>query len=407
MRDIYDGKEYRKFVKSLASADRSRYATMTFNTDGAPVFESSSYSIWPIQLMINELPFHVRNTEVLVAGLWFGKDKPDMNVFLAPFVQNMNQLSENGVKCIINGEERIIKVYTLVSCVDSVARAPMQGLTQFNGRYGCNWCLHSGEWVPNSDKTNSGSQKYPLIATPPMRRNAQDTISHMEQALNAGKPIFGVKNSSQLINLNKFDIINGFVPDSMHCCSGIGKQFAKIWFGSKQQSSSLLKKIEVDEINSILLNIKAPNQIARMTRSITDKEYWKSREWENWILFYSLPALQPFLDKALLMHWSCFVEGLYILLQIEIPVADIDRADQLLYKFVSDTERLYSKVAMPFNVHLLLHLARSVLDWGPLWAHSAFGFESGNGQLLKTIFAAKGVHQQICRHISLQYSMII
>ena len=139
MRDIYDGKEYKIFVKSLASTDRSRYATMPFNTDGALVFESSSYSIWPIQLMINELPFHVRNTEILVAGLWFGKDKPDMNVFLAPFVQNMNQLSENDVKCIINGEERIIKVYTLVSCVNSVARAPKQGLTQFNGRYGYNW----------------------------------------------------------------------------------------------------------------------------------------------------------------------------------------------------------------------------------------------------------------------------
>ncbi|XP_043469590.1 uncharacterized protein LOC122503198 [Leptopilina heterotoma] len=40
---------------------------------------------------------------------------------------------------------------------------------------------------------------------------------------------------------------------------------------------------------------------------------------------------------------------------------------------------------MTFNVHLLLHLAESVYNWGPLWAHSAFAFESGNGQLLKNV----------------------
>ena len=50
---------------------------------------------------------------------------------------------------------------------------------------------------------------------------------------------------------------------------------------------------------------------------------------------------------------------------------------------------------MTYNVHILLHLARSVLNWGPLFAHSAFGFESGNCELLKAIHAAKGVHHQV------------
>jgi hypothetical protein len=31
------------------------------------------------------------------------------------------------------------------------------------------------------------------------------------------------------------------------------------------------------------------------------------------------------------------------------------------------------------NVHGLLHLPESVSDIGPLWAHSCFPFESGNG----------------------------
>ena len=142
LRDIYDGELYREFVNSLDPEDRNRYISTVFNTDGAPLFESSSYSIWPIYIMINELPISIRTSELIVVALWFGKNKPDMNVFLKPFVEDMNKLSDHGIKCHINNEERIIKVFSLVSCVDSVARAPMQGLTQFNGRYGCNWCLH-------------------------------------------------------------------------------------------------------------------------------------------------------------------------------------------------------------------------------------------------------------------------
>lgn len=54
--------------------------------------------------------------------------------------------------CKINDQEIPIKVYPLVCCVDSIAHAPMQGSTQFNGKYGCPWCLHPGEWVHNPDK---------------------------------------------------------------------------------------------------------------------------------------------------------------------------------------------------------------------------------------------------------------
>ena len=34
--------------------------SLTWNTDGIPVFESSNYSIWPVQSAINELPPHLR-----------------------------------------------------------------------------------------------------------------------------------------------------------------------------------------------------------------------------------------------------------------------------------------------------------------------------------------------------------
>lgn len=56
IKDTCDGKKYRDFVKQLSKKDRKNYTTITFNTDGAPIFESSTQSMWPIYLMINELP---------------------------------------------------------------------------------------------------------------------------------------------------------------------------------------------------------------------------------------------------------------------------------------------------------------------------------------------------------------
>lgn len=164
IKDIFDGKRYRDFRNSLSESDKHQYVTVTFNTDGAPLFKSSTQSIWPIFLMVNELPFDVKSKELILAGLWFGKDKPNMNAFLNPFVEDLNKMSHKGIKCILKGLETKIKVFPLVCCVDSVARAPMQEFVQFNGSYGCGHCLHPGKWVKNNSNNSwSGSIKYPLL----------------------------------------------------------------------------------------------------------------------------------------------------------------------------------------------------------------------------------------------------
>ena len=165
IQDIYDVSKYKRFVESLPEETRNAYATLTFNTDGAPVINSSNYSIWPIYLMINELPIKNRFEELITCGVWFGKSKPDMNVFMGPFVKIINKLSNAGIKGTINGTERLIKLFPLCCCVDTIARAPLQGVKQFNGHYGCNWCLHYG-------RSYAKSMRYSVIEEPnPIPRN--------------------------------------------------------------------------------------------------------------------------------------------------------------------------------------------------------------------------------------------
>lgn len=96
--DIYDGKRQRTFLDNLDDTDKRNYATVVFNTYGAPLYKSSTYSFWPIFVMLNEIPVHVRTKDLILEGLRFGKDILNMNVFFGPFADRMNELSSKGVE---------------------------------------------------------------------------------------------------------------------------------------------------------------------------------------------------------------------------------------------------------------------------------------------------------------------
>ena len=134
--DIYSGRKYRDFIASLPNSQKHSYVTLVLNSDGSPIFKSSKFAIWPIQVSINEIPANIRMKKTITYSLWFGHDKPNMTYFLDPFVKYMNSLSANGIDCNINGNIKNIHPYVVCCCVDSVARAPMQGLIQFNGFFG-------------------------------------------------------------------------------------------------------------------------------------------------------------------------------------------------------------------------------------------------------------------------------
>ena len=74
LQDVLDGKEYKKHRRSLSVKAN---VSLTLNTDGTDVFRSSSASMYPIWLTINELPLF------LLVGLWFSKVKPTMATFFA------------------------------------------------------------------------------------------------------------------------------------------------------------------------------------------------------------------------------------------------------------------------------------------------------------------------------------
>ena len=87
--DIRDGNIYKKLLASDHGNDFKNQEAFSFllNTDGISFMRRSKITIWPVFLVINELPiesrFCIDNT--ILAGLSVGEQKPNIDVFFSAF----------------------------------------------------------------------------------------------------------------------------------------------------------------------------------------------------------------------------------------------------------------------------------------------------------------------------------
>ncbi|RNA12199.1 hypothetical protein BpHYR1_041396 [Brachionus plicatilis] len=92
--------------------------TLTINTDGKSIFKSSKTSIWPIYLTINQIKKNERFklANVINAGLWVSKYKPNFHFFLKPII-NQLKILENGLG------DKILRFFLNHGVFDKPARA--------------------------------------------------------------------------------------------------------------------------------------------------------------------------------------------------------------------------------------------------------------------------------------------
>ncbi|XP_071855030.1 uncharacterized protein [Apostichopus japonicus] len=386
LEDIFDGEIYKNLEEVHNFPNNFTY---TFNTDGMPVFKSASYSLWPIYIMINELPPSLRMKNLLLAGVWFGQKGPRMNIFLEKFVREARILADDGVEWENEGEIIRSKFYGICCCADAPARAALQNRLQFNGYMGCGLCYHPGRAVERV-------VKYPVDVCDHAERCDDEVLEDMVKALDEGRIIRGVKGPTPVINLPKFPLVWGFPPDFMHCLLlGVARQLAELWFSSPANSVYYIGQPNVlNRLDKILKSIKVPSFVSRMPRPITERKHWKAIEWYNWLFYFSIPCLHGVLPEQYLRHFYALVQGCYILLQKSLSPEDVNTADILLFNFVGHMQLLYGEKAMTSNVHSLVHLAKSVKMWGPLWTHSCFPFETANGEIKNVLKGNRGIMLQ-------------
>ncbi|XP_078533887.1 LOW QUALITY PROTEIN: uncharacterized protein LOC144820125 [Lissotriton helveticus] len=402
MKDVYDGEMYLDLFKSgfLKNPNSLSFA---MNTDGVPVFKSSKISMWPVYLMVNELPVSQRKLRenILLYGIWVSTKKPIMWSFLKPLYEELAQL-ESGVSFQDHNNCSFTCHATLLTITcDLPARCLVSNSTQFNGKFGCWHCLQEGE-VTVSGKGhcrvfpyNAENPKGPPRTLDTIKSDVNSAIANIESGL-SDYSVRGIKGPMWFMFLKHFCVTRGFVIDYMHgVCSGIMKLLMTIWFTKeyKHHSYSFYDKVKI--VNVYLKQIKPTLDVSRVPRSVDELPYWKASEFRNFLLFYGMPVLKHVLDRSRYLHFCLLMKAIHKLLNDDISQEDLNIAEQCLLLFVQLFNDLYEKRFLTMNVHQLVHLVDSVRATGPLFTANCFVFEDLNGFLLQHVHGTVGIETQI------------
>ena len=221
-------------------------------------------------------------------------------------------------------------------------------------------------------------------------------IQNAQSAFQDKDAVFGVKGPSKLVQLPQFDLVSGFVVDNLHCVDlGVSRQLGHLWFDSSNHQEPWYIGGKVESIDSRINLIHPPNEITRVPRSLRHRAYWKSSEWHWWLLLYAPVMLFGILPQPFFGHLLLLVEGVFLLTSSSISRQDLNKAEACLSQYVFQFEELYGKQHLTYNVHQLLHLTKTVTDWGPLSSYSSYTFEGFNMILLKLFHGTQAVPKQI------------
>lgn len=174
--------------------------------------------------------------------------------------------------------------------------------------------------------------------------------------------------------------------DSMHTIyEGVMKKLLYLWFDPSCSDNSFSLHLMKDVVSRNLLQIKPPKFIHRMPRSLDKYQSWKASELKCWFFYYSPILMSTVMKPEYFHHYLLLVTAMFYLNQDCICSQEIVAAEEYLKKFVEKFEVLYGVRYCSINIHLLLHLAYNVENFGPLWIHSCFSYEDLNGQIVNLV----------------------
>ena len=332
----------------------------------------------------------------LVGGLWLGSVKPDMNKILKPILTRIKKLedSEKIIRTKVGNKK--LKAKLILATFDLIAKAMAMNLTQFNGKYGCPYCLDIGTYEQHRTIYLLSDLHEPRIFS--------DVILWATMAQEMEEPVYGVFGPSVLSDL--IDIILCIPVDYMHAIlEGLAKQFMKYWFGSEFSTYVFNIRKFLKEIDKRLLRMKPPHAFRRSPRSINSLSFWKASELRAWLLYYSIPAMKDYLPQPYINHWCLLVCAMHILLNASISSNDLHLASEYLKAFYEKAPELYPSIVCTANLHSVIHISQFVKDWGPLWCYSTFGYENLNGFLLRQCHGTGNVLPQVCRSLIIRQKL--
>lgn len=382
--DVNDGKMYQNFPKN--------YLPLTLNTDGVSVYKTGSKSVWPILIRSEYLPLklRMRSDNIILVGIYFGK-KPNMKRLLHPFVEEMEQLFEQGISILINGSLYAFRPIICMCAVDLLvpAKHALLNFIYYNGYHGCAICEHPG--VQIVCKNGRLAPRFVFEETPSPIRSADETLIIMSNRNIKSLPLKGVK---------------GPVDYTHGSCLGAVPRMISIWLNPANRNERFyLNSSKIEIVNKRLAAIKPCSYIRRRPDNIAKFDSFKGHQVKSFFPHYFLPCFKNILPSEYLMHAQLLFSTLYTLLSEEITQEQLQKASNDLEEFVRKFELMYGEENMVVNIHNLLHLVWSVQNWGPLWSQSTFSFEQMNGVLARFVNGSRHPLHQICTKYTIDRSL--
>ena len=208
--------------------------------------------------------------------------------------------------------------------------------------------------------------------------NKEFQSNNTKSALQKAESQFGLRYSV-LLEIPYFDPIRFTIFDPMHnLFLGTGKKVMEVWLS---HASNVLSKKDFKAIEQAIQEFVIPDGVGCLPLNITAHfGGFTADQWRNWITVYSSILLWGIIDDS---HWVCcisFAMAIKLLCCRLIKTSNITKATSLLKSFCSRFQDLYGDKECTINMHLHLHLQKSLFDYGPTYAFWLFGFERYNYQ---------------------------
>lgn len=359
------------YAKGVLSCDLKELS-ISFGIDGLPLYKSSKKALWPILALIHPLQ------KPVCVALFLGEQKPEINQFLSPFVDELKVLQSG---TLIHHEMRTLGKVTFVC--DSVARSYIQCVKGHMAVDACPYCRIEGEYKDDRMTfafTNNEMRSDQLYAA--QEEDNQITLSPIAE-------ICGLRSS--------------FPPDYMHnICLGVCKKLLKVFVGgSNVRGKRLPCRFSTDErakINKRITKLRSfiPSDFQRKMRTLDSLEYFKATEFRQFIIYLGPFVLKNILATEYYEHFLYLHYAVYTL-SMENVQASLQSAQSCIERFCSELERLFASDCLTFNFHLLRHLAEFCETLGSLDAFSAFPFEAYLAQLKRRLKPTRHVLSHVAK----------
>lgn len=327
--------------------------SLKVNIDSMPLYRNSPLTLTPILISFRNINLN----QIFPVGFFLGIVKPDIELFLSDFIQEIVQLC-NG-KLI---DSTFYYLTDIVFVCDAPARAFLQSINYHGHRDGCGYCRATGIYI---EDRQTYSHKVGELRTDEQYRHGQESNQ---------------KSLSPLLQIPLLKLRTSFPPEYQHLvCLGVCRRLFSFYF-TKVKGFSLpcrLSKNQLSEIGKTVANIEKfiPGEFQRHLRKPSEFHFYKATQLRSLLLYFGPFLLRKHLKKEYYEHFLLLHTSIYIFCS-NCNSHMHETAVNSLKTFVKKTKELFSRKCMSYNFHVLLHLPEFHSLYGPLDGWSTFLFES-------------------------------